>query len=420
LGEVNRQVPRRVFISSTVQDLAAHRRAVQESVLQLGATVVAMEFFGARDERPKDECLRLVREETDVFVGIYAHRYGFIPDGDDISITEQEYLEALVARHPSFVYRVDKTYRWPKAQVEDGPGGAKLQAFLSRLADDRIYGKFTTPDSLAAEVAADLGRLFAGDATKAFVRTGLFHRPPVGWTSKAGETAETYKLVVFDLDGTLIRGNAFQFSWEAIWSELNISPRIQAEIKREYRRRAADAATAEERIDAYDDWCQAAVKMYREHHLTRDQVRGITSSMHLTKNCRKAMAALRKAGVAIAIVSGGVNTFLEDVFPDFREYVDFVYINELTFDDSGVIDGVISTAYDFQGKAEALEELCIRIACSSAEAVFVGDRFNDEPVLLRAGRGIAYPPNDDQARDAAEVVVRDDDLMKVLPHILDG
>ncbi len=30
-----------------------------------------MENIGALDERPKDECLRLVCEESDVFVGIF-------------------------------------------------------------------------------------------------------------------------------------------------------------------------------------------------------------------------------------------------------------------------------------------------------------------------------------------------------------
>ena len=66
---------KRVFVSSTFVDLQIHRKAVLDVIRQLGAIDVSMEHFGARDERPKDECLRLVREESDVFVGIYAHRY---------------------------------------------------------------------------------------------------------------------------------------------------------------------------------------------------------------------------------------------------------------------------------------------------------------------------------------------------------
>ncbi len=78
-----------VFVSSTFTDLKDYREAVCNGIRKLGAIDVSMENFGSRDERPKDECLKLVRE-NDTFVGIYAHRYGFIPDGDSISLTEAE------------------------------------------------------------------------------------------------------------------------------------------------------------------------------------------------------------------------------------------------------------------------------------------------------------------------------------------
>lgn len=76
---------KRVFISSTFIDLKDYRQSVLKVIRQLGAIDTAMEHLGARDERPKDECLRLIAEESDIFVGIYAHRYGFIPEGDSIS-----------------------------------------------------------------------------------------------------------------------------------------------------------------------------------------------------------------------------------------------------------------------------------------------------------------------------------------------
>ena len=67
----------RVFLSSTFTDLAEYRKTVQGAIRQLGAVDVSMEHFGARDERPVDECIRLVRQESDLFVGIYAHKYGY-------------------------------------------------------------------------------------------------------------------------------------------------------------------------------------------------------------------------------------------------------------------------------------------------------------------------------------------------------
>src|SRR6185436_15892158 len=92
----------------------------------------------------------------------------------------------------------------------------------------------------------------------------------------------------------------------------------------------------------------------------------------LTQRCRETLVKLREEGVVTAIISGGINTFLEDKFPDFREYVDFAFINELIFDasDPGLLQGVRATAYDFQGKADALDLICEKAGCSPAEAVF--------------------------------------------------
>jgi hydroxymethylpyrimidine pyrophosphatase-like HAD family hydrolase len=90
----------------------------------------------------------------------------------------------------------------------------------------------------------------------------------------------------------------------------------------------------------------------------------------------------------------------------------------LAFSEDRTLEGVLATAYDFQGKSDALDLLCKRVGCAPNEVVFVGDRFNDEHVLLKAGLGIAYPPNDYQARAAAQVIVEQDDLLKILPHIL--
>ena len=410
----------RVFVSSTFVDLEAHRDAVLEVIARLGAVPVAMEQFGARDARPKDECLRIVREETDVFVGIYAHRYGSIPPGDELSITEQEYVAAFERQLPIFAYQVDKGYQWPEKWTDSGAAGDKLAAFRDRIRRDFIVAPpFSTPDSLAKGVASDLGRKFSG-AAEEVERHGMFHQPAIDWVSPAARNRHRYKLVVFDMDGTLLRGDNFQFSWEAIWNSegLGFGQGIQAELKRDYMRRSAESTTPAERIDAYQDWCDQAVALFRRHGLTRAQLKELTVPMRLTGNCKEALAKLREAGMVTAIVSGGVDTFLEDTFGDFREYMDFAFINQLTFDDTGVIEGVVATAYDFQGKVDALDLICSRVGCERSEAVFVGDQLNDDWIMLEAKLAIAYTDRDVSARGTHNVVVADDDLLKIVPHVL--
>jgi phosphoserine phosphatase len=119
-----------------------------------------------------------------------------------------------------------------------------------------------------------------------------------------------------------------------------------------------------------------------------------------------------------AVISGGISTFLEDRFKDFREYVDFVFLNELRFDANGEVDGVVATAYDFEGKADALSLVCARAHCTADEAVFVGERFNDEAIMLHAHLAIAYPPGDKIIGDTAAIPIEIDDLQEILKHVL--
>lgn len=151
----------RVFLSSTYTDLASHRDAIQAALRKLGAIDVSMENFGAREERPVDECLRLVREECDTFVGVYAHRYGFVPDGYDKSISELEYRAAGDAAIPRFIYLVDGNHPWLPAHIDRGSSADQLAAFKQALLKRHMCQTFGTEDQLATKVVADLGRHMA-------------------------------------------------------------------------------------------------------------------------------------------------------------------------------------------------------------------------------------------------------------------
>jgi hypothetical protein len=150
--------PHSVFVSSTFTDLVEHRETVQKALRQLGAVDISMENLGARDERPKAECLRIISEEVDTFVGIYAYRYGFIPKGDPKSITESEYDAASLSGLPRFIYLVNEDALWSPKFIERGTSAEKLAKFKQRVSDTHICKRFSTKDDLATSVAADIGR----------------------------------------------------------------------------------------------------------------------------------------------------------------------------------------------------------------------------------------------------------------------
>jgi predicted ATPase len=78
----------RVFVSSTLAELAEERAAVARAISALRLTPVMFEL-GARPHPPR-ELYRAYLAQSDIFIGLYWQRYGWIGPGMDISGLEDE------------------------------------------------------------------------------------------------------------------------------------------------------------------------------------------------------------------------------------------------------------------------------------------------------------------------------------------
>ena len=101
----------RVFVSSTLAELATERAAVREAIERLQLTPVLFEL-GARPHPPRD-LYRAYLEQSDVFVGIYGERYGWVAPGEDVSGLEDEYRLAP-PRMPRLIYLREGGEREPR------------------------------------------------------------------------------------------------------------------------------------------------------------------------------------------------------------------------------------------------------------------------------------------------------------------
>src|SRR5512137_618909 len=90
----------RVFVSSTLQELADERKVAREAIEHLRLAPVMFEL-GARPHPPR-ELYRAYLDQSHVFVGIYWQRYGWVAPGEDVSGLEDEYR--LSRSHPLLIY----------------------------------------------------------------------------------------------------------------------------------------------------------------------------------------------------------------------------------------------------------------------------------------------------------------------------
>ena len=136
----------RVFVSSTLGELAAERRAVTAAITQLRLTPVLFEL-GARPYAPRD-LYRAYLKQSDIFVGIYAESYGWVAPGMEVSGLEDEYR--LSADKPRLIYTKQAARREPR-----------LTSFLEAIQAEGVvsYRHFKDADELASLVADDLALL---------------------------------------------------------------------------------------------------------------------------------------------------------------------------------------------------------------------------------------------------------------------
>ncbi|HID64297.1 MAG TPA: DUF4062 domain-containing protein [Anaerolineae bacterium] len=145
----------RIFVSSTWVDLQPEREAVKKALHRMQDTAFAgMEYFGSRPETPREVSLAEV-DRSDVYIGIFAHRYGS-------GITEAEYRRAQERGLPCLIYLKDDSVPVPPAHIEREPAQvAKLEALKRELKAHHTVSFFKSPDHLATQVVADLHNLLA-------------------------------------------------------------------------------------------------------------------------------------------------------------------------------------------------------------------------------------------------------------------
>ncbi len=146
----------RIYVSSTSIDLEDHRRTVSQALRRLGHEDVAMEYYVAEDTRPVDRSLSDVAS-CDVYVGIFAYRYGHIPkenNPEGRSITELEYRKAQEEKIPCLIFLLSDDALWPKNKQEKGEGGQKIEALREELSSGgkHLVNFFKTEDELARQV----------------------------------------------------------------------------------------------------------------------------------------------------------------------------------------------------------------------------------------------------------------------------
>ena len=181
-------------------------------------------------------------------------------------------------------------------------------------------------------------------------------------------------LIAFDLEGTLVKSKS---SWVELHKKFGTWDK-----GKEY----AERFFAGE-FD-YATWAKLDASLWKGR--TREEVMEWANAVEYFEGVEELFQFLRQKGFKIAIISGGLKCLAERVGRELK--ADFVYANELVFDEEGKITGEVLPWVDFRNKGDILLELKEKL--KPKLTIAVGDGHNDIAMFKAADVSIAINPHE--------------------------
>ncbi|TCK26130.1 phosphoserine phosphatase SerB [Pseudonocardia endophytica] len=191
--------------------------------------------------------------------------------------------------------------------------------------------------------------------------------------SRAGLYRRSRRLIVFDVDSTLIRGEVIEML--AARAGAGVEAQVRAVTDEAMRGELDFAESLRRRVAALEGLPASVV----------DDVAGL---IELTPGARTTIRTLKRLGYRCGVVSGGFTQVIAGLVDELG--LDFAAANDLEIVDGVLTGRVTGEIVDRAGKAKQLRRFAESYEIPIELCVAVGDGANDIDMLSTAGLGIAF------------------------------
>ena len=216
-------------------------------------------------------------------------------------------------------------------------------------------GRDSTDDSRLRETLAPLSDLHGVDIS----------------VDRAGLGRRSKRLVVFDVDSTLVQGEVI----EMLAAHAGKEEEVRAVTERAMRGELDFAQSLHERVATLAG-------------LPATVLDEVAASIVLTPGARTTIRTLKRLGIRCGVVSGGFIQVISGLAEELG--LDFARANTLEIVDGVLTGRVVGEVVDREAKASYLREFADELGISLSQTVAVGDGANDIDMLTTAGLGIAF------------------------------
>jgi phosphoserine phosphatase len=188
---------------------------------------------------------------------------------------------------------------------------------------------------------------------------------------RAGIARRAKRLVVFDVDSTLVAGEVI----EMLAEHAGCAEEVQKVTEAAMRGELDFTESLRQRVSLLSG-------------LPASVLDDVAAELPLTPGARTTIRTLKRLGLRCGVVSGGFRQVIQPLADDLG--LDFVAANELEIVGGQLTGQVIGEIIDRRGKASALRRFAHSFDVPIGQTVAVGDGANDMDMLSAAGLGVAF------------------------------
>lgn len=189
-------------------------------------------------------------------------------------------------------------------------------------------------------------------------------------------TKKNAKIVVLDFDGTIVDAHALKTTWEKIWLALGYDVNCCKELHARFDRGEF----------SHQKWCDITAEYFKEKKLSFPLLKELSKDFKILPGFFETIKKLQNEGVKLFIVSGSIREIIVEILQDNANLFESIDANKFVFDKDEILERIIGTEYDFEGKARRVEKISEEYGISTDEILFIGNSFNDAHVYKSGAR----------------------------------